>query len=309
VIERSIIACFGECMTELRSEAPGLWRQAFAGDACNTAVYLARILQSSNWKVSWVSTLGDDHFAKPMMAFWQSEGLQTHLVRRLIGGTTGLYAIQLDDHGERQFSYWRSSSAAREYFNDVAALHSPLEQSVSSLAGLHFSGISLAILPEEGRQRLLQVAKQVSNSGGWVSFDTNFRPRLWETKVRATYWMRQALSVCDRALVSIDDWMQLTEQDDEDLTLHDLRHFARPELIIKRGAKATWICPPGSPVIEVPVIAVSHPVDTTAAGDAFAAAYLAARLEGLCPEESVLSGHCLSREVIMHPGAITPRKL
>jgi 2-dehydro-3-deoxygluconokinase len=48
-------------------------------------------------------------------------------------------------------------------------------------------------------------------------------------------------------------------------------------------------------------------VDTTAAGDSFAAAYLAARLQGADPVEAAGAGHRLAGVVVCHPGAIIPR--
>jgi 2-dehydro-3-deoxygluconokinase len=48
-------------------------------------------------------------------------------------------------------------------------------------------------------------------------------------------------------------------------------------------------------------------VDTTAAGDSFAAAYLAARLGGALPEDAARAGHRLAGLVVCHPGAIIPR--
>ena len=48
-------------------------------------------------------------------------------------------------------------------------------------------------------------------------------------------------------------------------------------------------------------------VDTTAAGDSFAAAYLAARLGGAGPEDAARAGHRLAGVVVCYPGAIIPR--
>jgi 2-dehydro-3-deoxygluconokinase len=48
-------------------------------------------------------------------------------------------------------------------------------------------------------------------------------------------------------------------------------------------------------------------VDTTAAGDSFAAAYIAARLAGAEPVEAARAGHRLGGVVVCYPGAIIPR--
>jgi 2-dehydro-3-deoxygluconokinase len=47
-------------------------------------------------------------------------------------------------------------------------------------------------------------------------------------------------------------------------------------------------------------------VDTTAAGDSFAAAYLAARLGGADPVAAARAGHRLAGTVVCHRGAIIP---
>jgi 2-dehydro-3-deoxygluconokinase len=55
----------------------------------------------------------------------------------------------------------------------------------------------------------------------------------------------------------------------------------------------------------VPEVVV--PVDTTAAGDSFNAAYIAARLSGDGPSAAAGLAHRLAAEVIRHRGAIMPR--
>jgi 2-dehydro-3-deoxygluconokinase len=58
---------------------------------------------------------------------------------------------------------------------------------------------------------------------------------------------------------------------------------------------------------EVAAEPVDDVVDTTAAGDSFAAAYLAARLNGVDPVTAAKAGHRLAGAVVRHRGAIIPR--
>ena len=79
------------------------------GDTINQALHLVRF----GHDVAYLTVLGTDPFAGPMRAAWGREGMDTSLVLTDPDRATGLYAISIDAHGERRFSYWRSDSAAR----------------------------------------------------------------------------------------------------------------------------------------------------------------------------------------------------
>src|SRR5262245_3028229 len=57
----------------------------------------------------------------------------------------------------------------------------------------------------------------------------------------------------------------------------------------------------------IPVPEVVVPVDTTAAGDSFNAAYIAARMSGQGPADAAAAAHRLAAQVIRHRGALMPR--
>jgi ribokinase len=78
-----------------------------------------------------------------------------------------------------------------------------------------------------------------------------------------------------------------------------------PEVVVKLGAEgALWTN--GSDVELVPA-APAAALDTTGAGDAFAAGLLAARLRGAPPAEAVAAGCALAAQAVVTPGARPPR--
>jgi 2-dehydro-3-deoxygluconokinase len=295
------VACFGECMLELQGRSFGEMRQTFGGDTLNTAVYLARCADPARLRVHYATALGDDPLSSGLLARWQAEGLATDLVQRLAGRLPGLYLIDVDPAGERHFLYWREQSAARSYFE---AAITPLERALGGIDALYFSGISLAILPPAGRERLLAGAAALRARGGRVVFDNNYRPRLWPDAAAAREAFAQALAVADIALLTLDDEaLRLGLAPDEALLAATLA-LPVPEIVVKRGAQPTLLRLAGQAVASVPTHPVDRVVDTTAAGDSFAGAYLAARLAGVPAVQAAEAGNRLAARVVQHAGAI-----
>jgi 2-dehydro-3-deoxygluconokinase len=86
-----------------------------------------------------------------------------------------------------------------------------------------------------------------------------------------------------------------------------MARIVNPEAVLKLGEPKSIVRFEGRlHHIEAEPI-VGDVVDTTAAGDSFAAAYIAARLAGSDPIEASRAGHRLAGVVVGHPGAIIPR--
>lgn len=295
------IALIGECMIELQHRADGSLHQSFGGDTLNTAVYLRRELGGSS-TVDYVTALGDDSFSDAMCAHWADEGLGLGMVQRLPGRLPGLYCIQTDARGERKFLYWRNEAAVRDCFTTPAA--EPILAALPGYDVVYLSGITLAVLGEVGRERLLQVLVQARQRGAKVVFDNNYRPRLWASLDAARAAYHQVMAHVDIALLTEDDERALFGYADSEQVF--AAYPALEEVVLKRGAEACLIRA-GSERFSVPALVVENVVDTTAAGDSFSAAYLAARLKGGTPEQAAAAGHRLASQVIQVPGALIPK--
>lgn len=273
------------------------WRLGYGGDTLNTAIHLARYGHS----VAFLTALGDDPFSADLRRDWAKEGLDTRLILTDRARTAGLYAIRTDDAGERSFAYWRGDSAARRMFAlpGIAAALAEAERADA----LVFSLITLAVLPPEARARLFQLCAAVRARGGIVVFDGNYRPRLWVSAQDAAAARDAAIAHADMGLPTRDDEALLSPGATADSVAAHWQALGCAETVVKLGPQGCRL-PDGS-VIAPPQVLV--PRDTSGAGDAFNAGFLAARLRRLPIAEAALAGHRLAGWVVTCAGAIPAR--
>jgi 2-dehydro-3-deoxygluconokinase len=293
------VACIGECMVELSERPDGSLVRGFGGDTLNTALYLARL----GIAVDYVTALGDDVWSDEMASAWSREGIGLARVRRLPGRMPGLYIIRTDAAGERSFHYWRDCAAARDLLAEPGAAET--RAALEAYDVVYVSGISLSLYGEAGRAALSETLAALRARGGRVVFDTNFRPRGWPDRDVARAAFRAALALADVIFASVEDLDWLFGEAGEDEVL---RHRGRAEIVLKLTSGPVPVARVlhGQADTSVPAGPVAQVVDTTAAGDSFAAGYLAARIGGLAPELAAAEAHRLAGAVIGHRGAVIP---
>ncbi|MCP5152158.1 MAG: sugar kinase [Chromatiales bacterium] len=300
------VASIGECMLELAlgttPSAPA--RFGFGGDTLNTAVYLARALAGRQATVSYVTALGDDPFSTEMIAAWEAEGVDTGAVARIADALPGLYLIRTDAAGERAFYYWRESAAARRMLDDGRDL--ALAERLRDYDLVYLSGITLGVLHDERRRKLMRLLESLAGSGTRVAFDTNFRPRLWPDPELARRAWRTVAAVAATALPSLDDERALFGDASTAAVADRWLGWGVAEVVVKDGPRPCLVADAGGRTAVAPE-PVRDVVDTTAAGDSFNGGYLAARLLGAAPAVAAAEGHRVAARVIGARGAIVPR--
>lgn len=290
--------CIGEVKITLQAGEDGSFALHCAGDTFNTAIYLAR----AGLATSFATALGDDPYSETMAALAAAEGVGTGLILRAHGRLPGLTLLSAD--GVRA-DHWDEAAPARELFE--LPNWSRIAEGLIGTRLIYFSGITLSLYSNIGLGRFIAAVELARSKGAIVAFDGNFRPRDWKgdlTRTRTVF--AEALRRVDIALPAYDDAAVLWGDPSPEATIERLQAFGVAEIAVKNGPNAALIAA-GAERSSVPVPEVVAPVDPTAAGDAFNAGYLAARLSGSAPADAAMAAHALAREVIGHRGAIVPR--
>lgn len=293
------IVSVGECMVEfVGTGTPDTWRSGFAGDTFNTAWYLHQAMPE--WQVDYHTVLGVDPLSERMVDFIAGEGIGTRTIARHPTRMPGLYLVSLSG-GERSFTYWRESAAARTLADDVDRLDAALEGADL----VYFSGITSAILGDRRDVFLTAIGRARAN-GARIAFDPNIRPRLWPSPEELRKGITASAAAADIVLPSHEDEAVWFGDADPAATVQRYLDAGATEVMVKNGGGDVATGHAGA-VEAFSLGELVTPVDTTGAGDSFNGAYLAARLGGADIRAAAGAGDALARQVILHRGALMRR--
>ena len=240
------------------------------GAESNVAIALSRLGISAGW----VSFLGDDEPGQLVLDRVRAEGVDTSRVGRSQDHPTGLYLREQVGTATRVY-YYRLGSAASKM--------GPGAFDPGYLQGaefLHLTGITPA-LSERCRRFVLWAAKQARQSGVRISFDVNYRSKLWSPE-KARAFVEEFVPHVSLLFVGDEEAWALWGSDDEEL-LRELAGMGPQEVVLKKGREGSVAVLEGK-VLEQPAFPVNE-VDPVGAGDAFDAGYLAGHVWGLGAEK------------------------
>lgn len=274
------ILALGEPLAEFAAEEPGpveevfSFRRGWGGDTSNLLIAAARL----GARCGYITRVGEDAFGESFLSLWSKEGIDTAGVVIDRNSFTGIYFVTMDVDGERDFVYYRRESAASRLLPQDVQL-----DYLSRGRVFHVSGITQAI--SKSAERTADHALELANDAGLiVSYDANIRPTLRP--------LPDLLEMFERSLPRIHI-LFLSEHDAEllypDMGIESVLVrllSCGPRLVaLTRGQRGCVVMTQKGSMYDVPAYEVK-PVDTTGAGDAWAAGFLVEWLSGASPEKA-----------------------
>jgi 2-dehydro-3-deoxygluconokinase len=270
------VLCLGETMALFVPAEPGppdevvTWTRTVGGAESNVASHLAVL----GLRSAWVSAVGDDAFGRAVVSAIASFGVDVSGVVIDPARPTGMYIKESDAAGS-PVRYYRSGSAA-------SGLGPALLDGLPPARIVHTSGITPALSDSclDLMRALVSLPRTFT-----LSFDLNWRPRLWADRDPAV--LRELAAAADVVFVGADEaalvWGVATPE--------EIREFL-PEpaaLVVKQGEEGVTLFE-GDVSVFQPALTVDV-VEPVGAGDAFAAGFLSGALAGWSPVRRLRAGH------------------
>lgn len=281
------VLCVGEGLavaypiSDLASAAEPARLSVHTGGAeANVALHLA----AQGIAAGWVSRVGADPFGRKVLADLERGGVDVSNVLVDPRYVTGMYLKDTRPDGGSVMHYYRANSAASHMdVTDVARF--PLDR----VNWVHVSGITAAI-SSSAAAMVGSLLEDCRARGVSVSFDVNFRPRLWPAEAAATPLLDIARRA-DVVFVGRDEAAELwgTTEARDVLDLID----AAPIVVVKDGEIGAYEIDRRGPAPDLTFVATpaAEVVEVIGAGDAFAGGYLAGLLRGEGARHRLLRGH------------------
>ena len=241
------------------------------------------------WNISprLVACIGQDDFASFLLRTLANRGVDVSNVQKTSAALTGLLYINVMPDGQRTFF---GSRGANRFLRRMPNTSRVLNRAMAvSLMGYSF----LDPGPEAVAKQVLKAARA---HGGWVSLDVGMAP-----SEQIPGKILQIVKQVDLLFVSSDEATILTGIRDLRESFHQFEKAGARNVVMKLGRGGCLIRHEGK-LCHVPSFAVCT-VDSTGAGDAFAAAFLHARLRGWPELEAALAANAAGAAAVARAGA------
>lgn len=281
----------GEVMGTLRLRGDfGVGNEAgitMSGAEGNVAIALARL----GHNVQWVGTLGEDTFGEGILRTLRGERVYVDFVERR-AEQTGLLVVRGMGAEAKRVDYHRAGSAGSHFSP------SQIEKAIAAKPKIvHLTGITPA-LSDSAREASVELVRRAKNAGIKVSFDLNYRSRLW-SREEATPVLQELAMMSDIVIGGTEEYEILTTHSDPVDALDAAVRHGVEQAVWKTDNLARVLTEDG--LVECPNRKV-RVVDPIGAGDAFVSGYLSGYLDGLEPYARLQRAHTMGGVIVASDG-------
>lgn len=276
------VICLGELLIDLCSDRADVslgeassFTKSPGGAPANVAVAVQRLGGSAGF----IGAVGNDQFGKFLADVLIREGVETTSLVRLDGVRTPLALVARQSDGTTDFTFYHDAGLVPIRAEDID------ESYLVGADALHFGSISRIDAPaRSATDKARQIA---ADNGLLVSYDPNYRARLWGDEDEARRRIREGFNGATITKISRDEWTFILGTDDFGSGTRQLLDSGVQLVVRSEGADGASFATAAA-AGHVDAFKVDS-VEFTGAGDAFDAALLVSllglRAEGAEPGE------------------------
>lgn len=244
----------GDAVVDLIPDGENHYLKCPGGAPANVAVAIARLGGQS----AFFGRVGNDPLGRFMNQTLSQEQVDSHYLILDDDQRTSTVVVDLDDSGERSFTFMVKPSA--DQFLQASDIPNFKQDD-----WLHVCSIALA--NEPSRSSTFEAIERIKKAGGSFSFDPNLRPEVWQKPQEMVATVMRAVANADVVKFSEEELTLLTQTDSIEQGLNAIKTLEIPLVIITQGAKGALVVTKESQTLVSGKVV--KPVDTTGAGDAF----------------------------------------
>lgn len=264
------IAALGELLidfTEAGISKNG--RKLFEQNPGGAPANLLTVASHMGYRTAFIGKIGTDMHGAFLKKTLQQEGIATGAVVEDEHYFTTLAFVEIDEKGERNFSFARKPGADTQLQTEELDV-----KLLSDCRIFHFGSLSLTQEPSRGTT--LEAIRIAKDAGALISYDPNYRASLWPDEETAVAQMKSVIPLADVMKVSDEESLLLTGAADYEEAADQLLSNGLKLVAITLGSKGALVAT--STYREIVKAFPVNAVDTTGAGDSFWGGFLSCYL-------------------------------